>query len=291
MHPSAAVVPSGQRSRKRKFSVPILTPVGNIILSVLSFIGGLVELFAESVGGVFRLLINTRIGPVERRVAWMDFHETIRQMQVVSWGAFWIAIVTVTSSGMVVAMEAVQQLTNFGLAQTYLGGGVAYATCREMAPVLTAVVATASVASSFTAQIASMKVTEQIDAIRSMGVNPVRFLVIPRFLAMTIMIPVLTVVADYCGIAGGSLIASLHGIGLPTYMNSISEVISYHDFVGGLIKATVFGVLISLTACLMGLRSRGGAAGVGRATISSVVNCIILIYMFDTFLTAVIWHG
>ncbi|MDQ2733212.1 MAG: hypothetical protein M3Y56_16300, partial [Armatimonadota bacterium] len=120
MQSSAAAIPSGSGSRKRKSGVAVLTPVGNMVLSVLSFVGGLVELLGATIGGIFRLLLSTRIGPVERRVAAMDFGETIRQMQVVSWGAFWIAIVTVTSSGMVVAMETVQQLTNFGLAQAYL---------------------------------------------------------------------------------------------------------------------------------------------------------------------------
>lgn len=277
--------------RRRRRGVPVLTPIGNAVIALLVFIGGIVTLFADSMGGIFQSLTEIRLGPVERRVAFMDFLEVIRQMQVVSWGAFWIAIVTVSSSGMVIAMETVTQLQSFGMAQAFLGGGVTYATVREMAPVLTAVVATASVASSITAQIASMKVTEQIDAIRTMGISPVRYLVIPRFVAMVIMIPVLTVIADYCGMVGGFVIARGHNIAFSTYINSIYQVVSPMDFFGGLIKAWVFGVLISLTACLMGLKTRGGAAGVGRSTIQSVVTCIILIYLFDTLLTAAIWHG
>ena len=276
--------------KRRKRGVPLLTPLGNVVLSLLSFIGGFIHLLFACLSGALTSALNCRLGPVERRGALLDFRETVRQMQIVSWGVIGIAVVTVTSSGMVIAMETVDQLKQFGMASAFLGGGVAYATMREMAPVLAAVVATASVGSAFTAQIASMKVTEQVDAIRSMGVSPVRFLVIPRFVAMVIMIPVVTVIADYCGVLGGFVIARAHGIGWPIYESSISNFIAPDDFVGGLIKATVFGILISLTACHMGLRTRGGAAGVGRATIASVVTCITLIYFFDTLLTALIWH-
>ncbi|HET6383120.1 MAG TPA: ABC transporter permease [Armatimonadota bacterium] len=281
---------AGYITRQKRFrGVPVLTPIGRLVTALLVFIGGMVELFLATVSGIFHSIVDIRLGAVERRVALMDFLEVVRQMQVVSWGAFWIAIITVSSSGMVIAMETVQQLKNFGMAQAFLGGGVAYATFREMAPVLTAVVATASVASSMTAQIASMKVTEQIDAIRAMGVDPIRYLVIPRVVAMTIMIPVLAVVADYCGVAGGFVIASSHQIAISTYTNSIYQVVALQDFTGGIIKAFVFGIFISLTACLRGMRSSGGAAGVGKATISSVVTCIILIYLFDTILTAALW--
>jgi phospholipid/cholesterol/gamma-HCH transport system permease protein len=279
------------RRRRRAPGLPILSPIGRWIATLLEFLGGLVQLFGASAAGLYHIIADCRMGPVERRVAVMDFLETVRQMRLVSWGALGIAVVTVSSSGMVLAMETVNQLRAFGMAQAFLGGGVAYATMREMAPVLTAVVATASVGSSITAQLGSMQVSEQVDAIRSMGVNPIRYLVIPRFAAMSIMIPVLTVIADYCGLVGGFLIARLHQIALSTYLHSIEQIISLHDFAGGILKAFVFGVLISLTACLIGLRTTGGAAGVGRSTILSVVTCIVLIYVWDTLLTAVIWNG
>src|SRR6185437_14800926 len=169
---SAGVIPALPRNRrpKRRSRVPILSPIGTYVVALIIFVGGLINLTLATVTELFTAVVNCRLGPVERRVAWVDFLEIVRQMQLVSWGAFSIAIVTVTSSGMVIAMESVEQLKTFGMASTFLGGGVAYATMREMAPVLTAVVATASVASSITAQIASMKVTEQVDAIRTMGV-------------------------------------------------------------------------------------------------------------------------
>ena len=284
-----AIYPS-TRARRQAFGYQLVVSTGEITLAFFGFIGGLVELLGASLSSLYYLVADCRTGAIQRRVAILDFLEMVRQMGIVSWGTLGIAVVTVSSSGMVISMETVQQLKSFGMAQAYLGGGVAYATMREMAPVLTAVVATASVASSFTAQIASMKVTEQLDAIRSMGVSPTRYLVLPRFVAMVVMIPVVTVIADYCGVLGGYVIARAHGIAWPTYVNSVYNVVSAEDFVGGIIKALVFGVLISLTACLMGMRSSGGAAGVGRATISSVVACIILIYMWDTILTALIWH-
>jgi phospholipid/cholesterol/gamma-HCH transport system permease protein len=136
-----------------------------------------------------------------------------------------------------------------------------------------------------------MKVTEQIDALRALAVNPIQYLVVPRFIALVFMLPVVTVMADLTGTGGGYLVASIAGVSGGSFLSSIRRLVSMYDVNTGLMKTFVFGAIIALVSCYQGLQTRGGAAGVGRSTTASVVISIVLIYVADFILVRFLFPG
>lgn len=191
-----------------------------------------------------------------------------------------IAVITICFSGMVFALYTASQMERFGLGQ-YVGGLVGVTMARELAPILASVVVAARVGSAIAAEIGSMKVTEQIDALRSLATNPVQYLVAPRFVACVTMLPVLALFGVVMGTLGGYAVASTQGISRQLYFDSIVQYVTMSDVVTGLLKTCVFGAIISIVACHQGLSTVGGASGVGRATTRSVVLCIVFIYAAD----------
>jgi phospholipid/cholesterol/gamma-HCH transport system permease protein len=168
---------------------------------------------------------------------------------------------------------------------------VAIAMARELAPVLTGVVVAGRVGAAITAEIGSMKVTEQIDALRVMAINPIKYLVVPRLLACVIMVPILVIFADIIGTVGGYLVATLYAdISSFTYIHSITLFTVVNDIIGGLVKAMFFGGIIAIIGCYKGLTTGEGAEGVGRATTASVVSSIILIFISNYFLSLVLYR-
>lgn len=240
------------------------------IRAAVIWIGDLALLALQALGDVAR----GRILPVQ----------TLRQMAHVGVDSLPITLVVTSFSGMVLALHTANQLQRLGV-EGLIGGLVAVSSAREGAPVLTAIVVAARVGSAIAAEIGTMVVTEQVDALRSLGVSPVRFLVVPRLLAGVLMLPVLTMMANVAAVLGGLLVSTL-GAGVPAtvYMNSVRDLLQPDDVSLGLAKTLVFGALITLVGCLQGLRTAGGAAGVGRATTASVVNGIVLVYIADYFL-------
>ena len=171
-----------------------------------------------------------------------------------------------------------------------VGGIVAIAMGRELVPVLTGVVVAGRIGAAIAAELGTMKVTEQIDALRVMATSPVQYLVVPRFLAMVLMMPVLIVFGNFIGNAGGYFVAHYYAdIGSMTYLNSIKQFCEPFDLFGGMIKGMVFGAIISTVGCFKGLNAKQGAEGVGLATTASVVLSIILIFIFDYFLTVLLY--
>ena len=220
--------------------------------------------------------------------------DVIQQMDEIGVKSLGIVLLTGLFTGMVLALQSSIQLQTFG-ATMYIGRLIAGSMIRELGPVLAGLMVAGRVGSGIAAQLGSMKVTEQIDALNVMGTDPIKKLATPRVLAAIIMLPVLTIINDLVGIIGGNLIASLM-LGLPTglYWRTVWEQIisggftlSFipNDFVQGLIKPIVFGAIISITACYFGLRTAGGTEGVGRATTKTVVTSSILILVSDYFLT------
>jgi len=198
-----------------------------------------------------------------------------------------LAIVTLTAvfTGMVLALQMGSWLTRFG-ARPYGGRVLALSMLREMGPVLTALMIGGRVGAGITAELGSMKVTEQIDAMRSLGVNPIQKLVFPRVSALVVMLPLLTIVAECVGIVGGMFITVMeHGISGSFYLNSIIQFIRFQDVYSGLGKTFFFGFFIAVIACYNGLEVSGGADGVGRATTQTVVMTSITILISDFFLT------
>lgn len=196
-----------------------------------------------------------------------------------------VVAITGLSTGMVLAAQAFFQLSDKGLASA-TGLMVTKAMMVELGPVLTAFMVTGRVGAAMCAELGTMRVTEQIDALRSMAVNPLRYLVAPRFIAGFVMMPLLTIFSCICGIIGGYLVAvNVYHMPPNVFLDPLPEHIKVFDFISGLIKAFVFGVIIVTISCFRGMTTQGGAAGVGRATTNSVVICYSIILIGNFFLT------
>lgn len=194
------------------------------------------------------------------------------------------------SIGLILAMQSAYQLQQFG-ATIFTANLVAVAQTRELGPLMTAIIVAGRSGSGIAAEIGSMKVGEEIDALRSMGFNPVKFLVVPKLLALLIMVPCLTILSDFIGIAGGFTMGVLNlDLGFVRYFNRTVQALVLKDIVTGLIKSGVFAVLIGITGCYMGFSVEGGAEGVGRRTTQSVVVSIFLIILADAFFTALFYY-
>jgi phospholipid/cholesterol/gamma-HCH transport system permease protein len=253
----------------------VFEDVGRGTLGLFDYVGGIAELAGESGGVIARLRI--RIG------------ETIAQCYLLGVQSTPIVLLTSLFIGMVVSFESAQNAVNYGVSNL-VGGAVAYTTARELGPMLTAVVVAGRAGAAIAAELGSMVVTEQIEALQALGLSPTRMLVVPRLLALVLMLPLLTILSDIIAIGGGAWLArTLANIPTDVFIQSAREFASFNDFMKGLIKAVVFGVVITLIGCYQGLGTRGGAAGVGKATTGAVVNSIILIFAFNFLLTILLY--
>lgn len=221
---------------------------------------------------------------------WPNAQHVLYQMAHLGVDSLPIVMLTILFTGMVMTVQISHEFIKYG-AQSSVGGVIAIAMGRELAPVLTGVVVAGRVGAAITAEIGSMKVTEQIDALRVMAISPIAYLVVPRLIACMVMLPLLVVFADVIGTIGGYLVATLYsGIGSFTFLHSIKIFSVVNDVTGGLVKAAVFGAIIALVGCYKGLNAPGGAAGVGKATTGSVVNSIILIFVTNYFLSLLLYR-
>ena len=188
--------------------------------------------------------------------------------------------------GLIIAMQAAYQLEQFG-ALIYVADLVAVSITRELGPLITAIIITGRSGSAIAAELGTMQVYEEVDALQTMGINPVKFLVVPRLLALFIMVPCLTLLADAMGIAGGFVLATTSlNLDLTRYFNQTINALMFSDLLTGLIKSFVFALIIGGIGCYQGLIVRGGAEGVGKATTKSVVISIFLIICADMLFTA-----
>ena len=223
--------------------------------------------------------------------------DVVQQMDEIGVKSLGIVLLTGLFTGMVLALQSSVQLKTFG-ASMYIGNLVSASMIRELGPVLAGLMVAGRVGSGIAAQLGSMRVTEQIDALNTLGTDPIKKLVTPRLLAALIMLPVLTIINDFVGIIGGNVIASLV-VGLPSaqYWRTVWDQIANdgfalryipNDFIQGLTKPIVFGGLIAITACYFGLGTTGGTEGVGQSTTRTVVTSSILILIVDYFITQVL---
>jgi len=193
--------------------------------------------------------------------------------------------------GIVLAMQSAYQLEQLG-ATIYVAALVAVSVTREIGPVLTSLVIAGRVGAAITAEISTMKVTEQIEALETLSLNPVRYLVVPRFLALLMVLPCLVMMGDIIGMFGGYIVGVYNlGLGSGLYMDTTIEFLTVKDITTGLFKSAVFSMIISMIACYQGLSTEGGAEGVGRSTTQSVVTSFILIIIADAVLTAVFYFA
>lgn len=193
--------------------------------------------------------------------------------------------------GMVLAMQSAYQLEQLG-ATIYVAALVGVSVTREIGPVLTSLVIAGRVGAAITAEIATMKVTEQVEALETISLNPVRYLVAPRFLALLLMLPCLVILGDFIGIFGGYVIGIFNlGLSSGLYIDTTIEFLEIKDILTGLLKTAVFSMIITMVASYQGLSTEGGAEGVGRSTTKSVVNSFILIIIADAILTAIFYFA
>ncbi len=249
----------------------------------------LVQVFrwlAVTVANWLHWLIQAARGRPRPRVH--ELSETFEQMVVVGVNSLPVALVTAMFTGMVLALQTGMTLEEkmAGVSQ-YLGGMVSLSMLRELGPVLTALIVAGRVGSAMAAEIGTMRVTEQIDALETLATNPIKYLVVPRVIAGLVMLPVLTVFSDAIGVAGGMLVAQVSfGQSAAMYIENALLMVDMSDLFSGLFKTLFFGGIIATVSCYKGFMTSGGAEGVGRSTTSAVVVSSMSILISDYFLTA-----
>ena len=237
---------------------------------ILTFLGEAALLGARSIASIVRGGVNTR--------------DLLNQMAAIGVDSIWIVLVVTTATGAVFSLYTTTLAKTVGGITQFVGGTLAYAFLNELGPVLGGVAFAARAGAAIAAEIGTMVVTEQVDALRAMAVSPTRYLVVPRVLAAVLMLPLLIVFADVAGMFGGYLVAGVNGVNHAEFLNSIYRFAKAVDLLNGLFKSVVFALIVGIVACQQGLRTRGGATGVGRSTTSSVVLCVLLIFVADFFL-------
>lgn len=262
--------------------------------SLLRYPADHLKLLAWHTQEYMRLAGRAAVGLVTRPFYVRDF--TV-QLDAVGVGSLGIVFLTGLFTGMVLALQSAVEMEQFG-ATIYIGRLVGASTVRELGPVLTALMVSGRAGSGIAAELGAMRVTEQIDALQTMGVDPVRKLVVPRLAACLLAIPLLTIITDLVAIGGGLLIAVVKlDLTADLYLRSVYQTLAQTgfvfryvpiDFVMGLTKPLFFGAIIALTSCHFGMRASGGTEGVGRAATGSVVTASVLILATDYFLTQIL---
>ena len=231
-----------------------------------------------------QVVVHLLQGKINRR-------NTLEQMAIVGPDSLSIALITAAFVGMVFTIQVAREFLNFGAVQA-IGGVLALALSRELAPVLTAVVLAARVGSAFAAEIGTMKVTEQIDALYVLKSDPIDYLVIPRVIACCAMLPLLTMISLVTGLIGGVFVSNaIYNISQATFIESIQSFMQIWDLISALIKAVIFGALIAIIGCNWGLTTSGGAKGVGQSTTTAVVMALIAIFISNFFLSWLMFQG
>ena len=255
--------------------VTLIRGIGSRVVYYIDYVGAIGKLF-------FNSLYWTFVPPLKReRILVQARNIGLESLPIVSLVAFFI--------GVILALQTAYQMQKLS-SEIYIANIVALSIVRELGPVITSLIVAGRCGAAVTAELGTMKVTEQIDALETLATNPVKYLVVPRFLAFTFMLPVLTIYANLIGILGGYLICVYRlGIRSSMYVQLTFDALSKKDLATGLIKTLVFGMIIAMVGCLEGMRTEGGAEGVGKATTLSVVTSFILILAADCVFTAIFY--
>ncbi|MFP4167399.1 MAG: MlaE family ABC transporter permease [Desulfonatronovibrionaceae bacterium] len=242
--------------------------------------------FIREGGQVILLFLSAAHWVVRPPYRWRLF---LRQMEFIGVHSLFVVSLTGLFTGMVLALQTYYAFSMFS-AESLVGATVALSMTRELGPVITALMVTGRAGSSIAAELGTMRVTEQVDALTVMAISPVQYLVVPRILAGIVVLPLLTVVSDFIGVLGGYLVGvKLLGINSSMFMNKIYEFVEMTDIYNGLTKAAVFGLLLTLVGCYKGFYTTGGAEGVGKSTTQAVVLSSVLILMSDYVMTALMF--
>lgn len=260
----------------------IFEKIGSTVIKKVQLVVDVLALFVDTIYWLF-------VGPFRKKAAKRE--GIFEQMLFTGVKSILIVFFVGFFTGIVIAMQTAPQLASLG-AVIYVAGLVAVSITRELGPVLTGLVIAGRVGAAIAAELGTMKVTEQVEALQGMALNPVRFLVVPRFLALVIMLPCLTIFADAVGIFGGYLIGVFNlNINSALYIDTTFRFLTTKDVMTGIIKSFVFGGIIALIGCYYGLNTTGGAEGVGKSTTTSVVTSFILIILADCILTAIFFFS
>ncbi|MEH2275108.1 MlaE family lipid ABC transporter permease subunit [Nostoc sp. UHCC 0926] len=231
-----------------------------------------------------QVLVHLLKGKIHRR-------NTLQQMAAVGPDSLFIALLTAIFVGAVFTIQVAREFINFG-AGNIIGGVLSVALTRELAPVLTAVVLAGRVGSAFAAEIGTMRVTEQIDAMLMLRTDPIDYLVIPRVLACCLMLPILTLLSLVTGMFGGLIIAiNIYNLSDTVFLDSARNFLGIWDILSAMIKACCFGILIAVIGCSWGLTTTGGAKGVGQSTTTAVVTALLIIFVSNFFLSWLMFQG
>jgi phospholipid/cholesterol/gamma-HCH transport system permease protein len=254
--------------------------------NAFTFVGRKTLLFFENVGGLAILIKRTFLGLPS---VFTRSRLTTEQMHLMGVNSLPLVAVVSVFTGAVTAVQAVYQISDY-VPMRYIGTAVGKSVMIELAPVLTALVVAGRVGAAIAAELGTMKVTEQVDALETLALDPVEYLVVPRFVAGLIMLPVLTVFADAIAILGGLGVStvSLH-VSPHTFFNGLKDFFKMMDLTSGLLKAFVFGSIISIIGCYQGFKTTGGAEGVGRSATKAVVLASVLILISDYLVASILF--
>ncbi|MEX0830165.1 MAG: ABC transporter permease [Nitrospirales bacterium] len=248
--------------------------IGARVLTQIEEMGAMLLFLLRSFGWLFR--------PPFR------LFQIIKQMHVVGYKSTFVVILTALFTGMVLALQGYYSLRKFG-SEGLLGSAVALSMIRELGPVLASLMVTARAGSAMTAEIGIMRITEQIDALETMAINSLQYLITPKMVASLISVPLLVALFDVVGIGGGYLVGvKLLGVSGGSYWSSIESAVEWRDVYGGILKSISFGLIISWVCCYKGYYTKMSAEGLGKATTESVVLASVLILVWDYFLTSVL---
>jgi phospholipid/cholesterol/gamma-HCH transport system permease protein len=260
--------------------VELTVQIGQSILNALAYLGALATLSA-------RAAYYTVVAPFQGKP--LRVQRTITQAMQVGVRCLPILSLITFFIGLILALQAAYELKKFG-AMNFVASAVAISMSRELGPLITAIVVIGRSGSSFAAEIGTMKVTEELDALETMAINPIRFLVTPKFIAMVIMLPCLTIWANAMGVFGGAVFGiAKAGFTFTSYINATMDALFLRDIISGLIKSVMFGVTITAVGCQEGLATGAGAEQVGRSTTSAVVISIFLVIAVDLVFTALFY--
>jgi phospholipid/cholesterol/gamma-HCH transport system permease protein len=249
--------------------------MGSHSIRFLEEAGRIMILFAQTLGWIFR-------PPLQGR-------EILKQMEEVGVRSFPVVVITAGFTGMVLALQSFTGFKRFG-AETMVGTVVALSMMRELGPVLTGLMVSGRMGSAMAAELGTMRVTEQIDALYTLATNPIKYLIVPRFLATVIMLPILVIFADVVGILGGYLVSvQILGTNPTLYFRRTWNFLELEDLYIGLLKAVFFGMILATISCYQGFSTQGGAEGVGRATTKAVVFSSLTILISNYFITAILF--
>ena len=256
------------------------------MLGLFDIIGFWILRFLEESGRVMILFLKT-VHFILRPP--FDIRNLLKQIEYVGVKSIPVVLITGAFTGMVMALQSYTGFKRFN-AEAFVGTVVALSMTRELGPVLSGLMVSGRVGSAMAAELGTMQVTEQIDALYTLAINPIKYLVVPRFLASLIVMPILTVFADVVGIFGGYLISVLLLGSNPTiYVRRTYDYLDLEDVYIGLLKACIFGMIIATIGCYQGINTRGGAEGVGKATTNAVVISSLLILVANYFVTALLF--